>query len=242
MVIKLTISFLLFLCISCGKDKAPCFKGSGDIETTRRELPAFNRLIVNDRIHVEVRKDTIYRAEVIFGANLNEFIATDIENSTLILSDNNRCDFMRNLSTTPTVVLYTPMLEYVYFDGGGYLEFADTMVSSSFLFEGIGAGDVILRLQADTSRIYLYRGPSDVTVYGSANDSYSYCNGFGRANLSELRALRSYARNDATSILEVRGAHYVEAINNQLGEIIYHGTPWVLFTQNNGGGSITGVP
>src|SRR5688572_25886862 len=120
---KLLQLFLLFsatLCSSCEKDHmGDCFKSTGDIIKESRPVSFFYAIDVEKKVDVIIRQGTPEEITVEAGENIVGGITTRIENNTLFITNENKCNWVRSYSNPVNVYVTTNRLQQIYQNGNG---------------------------------------------------------------------------------------------------------------------------
>jgi len=90
------IVFLSYLFVSCENDDAAgCFKKTGDIVTMEFNLEPFHSIVVMDEADVYLGNGPDQRVEIKAGSNLIPGIQFEVKDSTLTITNDNRCNWVR---------------------------------------------------------------------------------------------------------------------------------------------------
>ncbi|MFZ5554625.1 MAG: head GIN domain-containing protein [Bacteroidota bacterium] len=243
-------SFFIIACViflfSCEKGyDGVCLKGTGDIITGERTMNhRFVNIDLDDNVELVIVQDTYQHIKVEAGENVNPGIVTetDTENGTLKIFNANACEFFRNYKHPLKVYVYTDTLNKVTFNGGGNISSQNTLTFSSLTFECLNSGsDVILNVDADSLKMYLHTGSTNVYVNGTASYAYFYSSGNSIIHAENLVANDVHVNNHST------GDFYVNAINTLRAEIFMYSTTWykgnpVISRSGPGSGEIKPIP
>ncbi len=85
--IFLICCLLQYQCESINK----CLDTPGEVVSRQREIPFFSTLLVYDDIHATINYDTTRKLFVETGEKLMQWIASDVVDKQLILSNTNHC-------------------------------------------------------------------------------------------------------------------------------------------------------
>ena len=92
--IKLLLIINLLFLFGC-KKSCDCLKSAGSITTELRSLSTINSINIKNNVDVKIHYGTEYKLAVRGGSNLLEKIETRIENGTLYIRNNNKCNCRR---------------------------------------------------------------------------------------------------------------------------------------------------
>lgn len=167
-----------FLMLSCSNDFAPgCIQTRGPLVETSYELPAFESIIVFDRVQLIIKQDEVQSVVVETGENLLGGIDIKVENGVLSLRDHNSCNLVRPYAATkvyvsiPNLANLRNSSEYEV-QSVGVLKFNSLHLISED-HNNIGYyhnnGDFNLNVECEFLKLTL-NGSSNVYLEGSAKD------------------------------------------------------------------------
>src|SRR5687768_15052079 len=106
MMSRLVLFFCLISLSSCSKDDwCNCLKSEGPQTTQIRDLAEFTAVELDHNIDLVVKQDTFYKVEVTCGKNLLDGISTEVNYGKLVLNNNNKCNWLRDLDNKFTVTI-----------------------------------------------------------------------------------------------------------------------------------------
>src|ERR1051325_6871516 len=119
----------VFLFSSCKKENRwDMFKGTGKRITETRPLTAFNKIYLEDNENIIITPGNYYEAKVEAGEKLIPLIHTKVDSGTLILSNDNRCNWARSYKKGIINVYVTmPTLRFIWHYGSGNITCSDTI-------------------------------------------------------------------------------------------------------------------
>ena len=237
--IAFSISVLILLALSCKDD--PCFKGAGDSVTEKRSLKSDIRsILLYDNIRLDIYIDTVNFVEITGGENIIDFIMTDVDGTELSLRNENKCSFLRDFDQEFKVRLHISDFSKLYYNGSGNVTMHDTLVRNDFTYESeSGAGDLKLLVKAgEYIRLKCVDSFSEIIMYGSAPDQFIYNDGTGWIRNENLSSIRSYIENKSTGDCIVTVKEHLQCSLIGIGNIRYHGDPFVNIIENSGKGSV----
>jgi Putative auto-transporter adhesin, head GIN domain len=223
----LTLSISAILLYSCGKD-SKCGKSTGEIQTFTRDLAAFEKMNVYDKIQLELKPSSVNRATITCGKNLVDFIITENQGNELTIRNENKCDFLRSYKKEIKIVLEFTSLSKINFVGAGNVTCTDTIKQSYFEVIGEGcSGDFNLLVNTDSIRFTLATGNSNVNLSGKTNLAYFYSGGTSIIDASKMAAKVCLANNSGTGDFKLNAIDYLYAQIEEFGNIYYSGNPSV---------------
>lgn len=106
--------------ISCNKEKDfDCFKSTGTIQKEIREVGAFTKINLLGQINLVFVESTEQKIEIEAGKHLLPKIITNVIGDSLVLDNNNYCDWVRSYKKSVTVYIYGNPKMTLYNNGFG---------------------------------------------------------------------------------------------------------------------------
>src|SRR5688572_24069336 len=125
---KIFLWILIGCCALFTNCKKPgCFENAGTITVSDRVLTAFDKIHLNDDINLILTQSEEQTVKVTAGKNLQPNISTTIENGTLIIQNTTSCDWLRKPNETIDVMVSTPILKRIDYDGSGSITSTNTV-------------------------------------------------------------------------------------------------------------------
>jgi hypothetical protein len=133
--------------ITCSKESMfDCFKSAGNNTTIVREMPFFNKVMVTDKVDVILIQENVFKVRLEGGENLLGSIKTDVANSTLSISNNNSCDFVRSYDNKISVYVSAPSFNEINHSGLGEVSCQTVLTTDTIIYRVKNAGDLYLSL------------------------------------------------------------------------------------------------
>jgi hypothetical protein len=224
---KIFLWILIGCCVLFTNCKKPgCFENAGTITVSDRVLTAFNKIHLNDDINLILTQSEEQTVKVSAGKNLQPNISTTIENSTLIIQNTTSCDWLRNPNETIDVMVSTPNLKRIDYDGSGSITSTNTIQADSIMiYSYLGAGNIDLQLNAKHTTVHLQGQNADVTLHGKSDYCYTLIHPRSSIYLSDF-----VVKDMDMVYVGVRDA-FVNVTNTlnayvcHIGNIYYNGNP-----------------
>ncbi len=231
---------MVVLMAACSADNRwDCVTGMGTIQTEVRELPVFHSIYTQNRIDLEYRYASTHRAEVIFGENLLDQILTDVVDGELRLDNMARCNWVRDLSIKPKVVIYAPEFARLENRGNGHIHFVDTLRVDHFEYEDYEAnGSVELLLRSNFARIAQHTGRTALVAHGMSDTVGAYSAGSGRLDASGLFSSHTLVNNSSIQPMKVNADGYLFVFIGLRGNVCYSGQPTLIDLDRQGEGNL----
>ena len=193
-VLAILICFTLLGCNS--EDGWDCLQTEGNSVSVDFTVDSFDKIRIEDGVSLLIRQGDIQSVKIETGSNLLSDIEVYVQDKTLVIRDNNRCNLVRDYGLTRAVVTTPDLLEIrnaSAFDvrGEGRLSFPRLdLVSNTTgnLEDPLKSGDFYLDL--DTERLLVNaNGQSVFYLTGRAQRArYRFSDEFPRLEAGELIA------------------------------------------------------
>ncbi|MFI5218264.1 MAG: head GIN domain-containing protein [Bacteroidia bacterium] len=223
---------------SCNKDHLfDCLKSSGKTITAERSIPAFSKIEMENNVDLVFRKAGNYSVKVTAGANLIEWITTVVNDSTLFIKNENKCNWARDFNNEFKVEITTPALVFINNKGSGDIMFEDTVSVYEFRYDNSNAsGNIDLKANCDRIVVNIHNGTADLTVRGKAGINFLYYNGYGYMNFKDISTNITYINNQGTGDCRINVKDDLEAQIKHIGNIYYSGNPVNIKSEITGTG------
>jgi len=169
------VGFMSFLCIllsACKKpDERACLKRSGE-KTKRIVNPGdFTSVYLKEHISYIMVQDTTNYVIINGGENLVNFIDCSITNSQLVISNNNKCKFLRYKTGEISVEIHFKVINELIFQGTELLTNRNIWNFDQINIELRDAGGSINLTNFNGNKINIANshGWGDITLSGSVN-------------------------------------------------------------------------
>lgn len=236
----MTVIFVSLLLAGCEKGSfCNCLESTGSSSTETRMLPAFTSIEMNQNVDVVFRRGTEYKAVVTCGSNLIDGIKTRVENGRLYITNENKCNWLRDFENKFTVEVYCNELDFLTTRGSGVFDCADTLTTSEFQVDSWnGSGTINLILNCNEARLKLHTGPADINASGTTEVFYAYTAGNGFLRAAALNSDYTYVTTKSTGDTEVSANKELEAVIEYQGDVKYKGSPPVIRPVISGSGRL----
>lgn len=238
---KIVLLFFIVLTISsCKKEHwFDCLKSTGKTITVQRPVSYFNQIEMNNNVDLHFHSGATGYVEVTAGANLIDGITTSVENNQLVISNENKCNWVRDFNNTYTVNVWADSLNFLTNNGSGNITFVDTLNTYEFQYDNWNAtGTVKIKYNGDRFHANIHTGPADLEVAGITGINWLYYNGYGYMNFKDLKTNITYITNQGQGNCRIRVRDVLEAKIRYIGNIYYAGNPPILVTAITGTGQL----
>lgn len=233
----LLLILLLFFSISCKKN-SKCFNSTGVKTVETRVLAFFDKVKINSLFDVYWHYDSTYKVQIEGGKNLIPFVETRVSSHYLIITNNNKCNWLRKYERIK-IRIFSPSLSNFVIVGSGDYYFIDTLEADSFNISN----------WADISKVYAkvkcrwfaytqHAGTGDTYISGSAGISYLWISGMGFLHAKNFICNYNYVTNRSTGDCYVSAIKEAGAYIYKSGDIYLYGKPDTVISKIHGIGKL----
>ncbi len=176
--------FIVFA--SCKKaENRSCFKFVGNEKTKEVEINEFYKLKLYEHVKFELVQDTVNKVVLIGGENLLNEISINVSENTLTITNNNKCNFLRNYDKVVKAEIHFKDLKELDYLGSETLTNRDILNLPWFSFSMKKNSSTIdlniksIFLFANTSggyADYILRGSADYACLTASSNGYCDAN------------------------------------------------------------------
>jgi len=235
-----SLIFLVLILFSCNKPNTwDCAKTSGKIVSEKRNLTNFYAVKLYKRIHLRLIQDSLNFLEIKAGKNLLSKISTEIFNDTLIIDNNNRCNFMRNFTDSIIVELHFSTVNYLRYESSGdIISLGQLSLNKISSDTWNGSGKIDLDLICNDVSFAFHTGPGDLVLKGSGEKIYLYCAGQGYLNAENFISKNAQINSIGSGGIKINSTS--ELFGDMGGEanVEYFGSPSFVAINNFGKGKL----
>ncbi|MFN4123692.1 MAG: GIN domain-containing protein [Flavobacteriales bacterium] len=237
----LPVLMALLLPAACSKDNVrDCIKSKGNIKEQLRLLPeSIDSVFLGNRMNVEIVLDTANFAIIRSGANLVDLIETRSEGQIVVITDRNKCHWVRDLSHWPEVELHLKDVRIIATRGTNNIHsrhFLNYPQLTLDLWEHNGS--VFLPVENQETYIRQHTGASDVTLIGRTEVLRVYMAGMSKGDYSNLTAIDAFIdqRSSGGMQAKVLGNLFVSIFGD--GNVTVVGQPEIKKMERIGRGEL----
>lgn len=240
LIIPICVICVLILNLSCNKENAgDCIQTTGNIITQTREVLKFDKIQIEDNINLFISQDSTSGITIEAGENLMPEIITEIHGDTLIIRNDNSCNWVRRFDIPVNMWVNVTDLRNLYIHGYGTISNTGTLELDSFRLDSWeSASKVNLTIHANYTNFHMNTGPLDLTASGVTNSCYMYAAGFAVANTSKLETKNMQINSSGTGDFYVHASEILGAEIKSFGNVYYEGNPTQITTKISGSGQL----
>lgn len=227
---KILFFSLILGLFACKKaEDRSCFKSSGEKSSIVVSLPDFDKLVLLKKLDYTLVQDDSSYLKISGGKNLLNFVKwTEVEAGKIEISNSNKCNFLRDLSSKISVEVHFKNLSEIRFLGSEMLRNTDSLKLDNLTILIVDcAGSVDLTVDAKTLKCDVADGYGDYTLHGKIENADFGIRANGFANCEDVLISSSLKVINKSS-----GDIYVNANNCSLsgyisgtGNVYYKGNP-----------------
>lgn len=213
-----------------------CFKSTGSTIIDLRYPGDFNKIQMEDGIHVYIQQASQHSVEVKAGKNLLSNIKTEVSNNTLKLRNDNKCNWVRSYKRKIEIYIKTPNLQEIDYSGSGSIYFQNNFNTEKLILNMNNAsGNIFVNLTSSLVELKIHSGPADITASGSTSDLVVYNRGMGKIDAQNMVAQKTLAINRDIGKIFVQTLQELKAEIYEDGSIYYKGNPSINLLKSGGG-------
>jgi len=220
------LSYIL-LTYSCKKEnRCDCIKSTGAIIMTDRNAINFTSIRLQDKMDVYITQGTHFEVKVEAGKNLQDLIKTQLNGDTLVLLNDNRCNWVRGYKHKISIYITAPYFKHIIQNGMGALISNGIIEQDIISFRSGNSGDLKLNIK---TKICLgsSHGNGDTYLSGTTDRMNLDYKGTNYLYAGDLTIL-SYLYLHSVTL----GATYINAPENGLMDVILDASGNVYYTGN----------
>ncbi len=238
---RLIVFFLVLTAVTSCKKSAdrPCLKSVGENSSKDIQLDPFNKIKLYAHLNYLLVQDSTDKLVIKGGKNLLNFVKAEMVDDVLEISNQNKCNFLRDYDQKITVEIHFTSLINIHFEGSEPL-LSDGKLKFDWLTLLIrdGAGPVELDFDAQYINTILAHGFGSFKFTGTTNQANFNIrsNGYGDAyGLSVNDSITVISKTQGDVKVNADGA-ILKAQTEADGDVYYKGIPSsILFNQYGDG-------
>jgi len=224
------LGMLVFFLFACNKDH---IQSTGKQITEVRQTNDFSTVQIYDNIETHFyfhpeKKGTI---EITGGENLLPHIQSSVEDSILILRNNNKWNWVRSYKKSEiTIKIYTDTLNHIIYKGYRNLTFHDTLNVNFFRFESFGGmGSIVLKVQCDSGSVLAQTGSPDINLSGQARSFYVFSHAHGEIDALSFPTDNMVVHTRGSANIWTTCLQSLGATIEHTGNVYYRYNPLILW-------------
>ncbi len=233
------IFILAVILTSCNKSSPDCFKKAGADSNIERVMTPFKVVQLETNIEVTLVKGAEYKVQIFGGTNLLEKVTTSVESGTLMIDNDNGCNFVRGYDHKLKVTVTAPEYDKVITNSVGSIITNADFQQDTMFFSSEG-GDMIINGNYTELKSSSH-GNGNVYFKGTTSKMYVYMNGTNYL-YAEEGTITNYIFIESVSLADA----YITAPTNgtfeyhlwKTGNVYYKGDPASVNGKSEKGGIV----
>jgi len=216
-----------------------CFENAGKTLTVSRQIPYFETINLYDNINLVLVEGDAREIQVMGGENLIPAITTEVDDSTLVIRNTMKCNWVRDFNNELTVYVPVSSLKAIRYESSGDIKTQGNVNIDSFTIN-VWGGSGSFNLDVTCNRLDLeqHYGTVDFNITGSSLLTIIYSNSYGPFYCQTLNSNIVYIRSNGTNDCFIHANHILEAALTSIGNIYYTGDPYDLKCTASGSGQL----
>lgn len=234
---------IITLFVSCKKENLDdCFTNAGKKTTVSRQPGYYHTISLNDNVNLVLQEGNGFSITVEGGENLLGSVITEVHDSVLVISNNMKCNWVRDYDNELTVYASASSLKAITYESSG-----DVSTKGNVRFDKFeinvwgGSGSINLDVDCERIGLGLHYGTVDFHVKGKSVLASIYANSYGPFYCQELNSNIVYITNNGTNDCYIHANHILGAKITSVGNIYYTGNPYDLSSNITGSGRLIKV-
>ncbi len=228
----------LVLLSGCRKEQwDDCITSTGPQRSEERVLAGFHTVDVSDRIDVVLDHVPATTIVVEAGRNLMDQVRTEVRDSVLYVTNENRCNWVRSFK--PRIVVKVPIADVrtLTLRGTGNISATDTVRQDILrIDQWLAMGTVDLTVNVNSIEVGLHTGAGDVVLRGQVQANANYYSGImGTIDAADLRAAIVNINNSGVGDFHCWATDELKVQINDAGDVYYRGDPAIESSINGSG-------
>lgn len=215
---------LSLLCWSCNRPDAPdCIQSAGIAGVLEGELAPFSLLTLNDNLDYVLHIDSAWRYTIEGPVNLLGDIAFNAEGTSLEISNDNRCNIVRNKKRRISIHLYAPYFKNFKIHSQGTLKCQDTLHQSLYIQYDNANCNSEWWIKNDSTNIEYPNGTGDMVIKGNSETAWLYSNAIGKIDALDWVCQNLSVHHNSLQEMYAHPVNYLHA------ELHNKGNLWIPF-------------
>ena len=231
---NIIILFLLMIVFhAC--EKKNCLSSAGETVSEERDLPVFKYVETYDNLKIYLQNDTAHKVHIVTGEKLIPYIETYVQNDTLIIKDNNTCNFLKNYPEKE-IYISVDTLKSMDVYGPSDVFSVDTFKVHSCKIRFLAdVSSCDLTIDAYIFQLQIWYASGDFRVKGKTYASYLNTEQTSFIYADSLKNTVCRAYNNSKGDIYVQSGKWFYYTIKNTGNIYYSGQPDTIIVQEHSG-------
>ncbi len=213
--------------ISCTKSKN-CFTSSGELTRDTLTVSSFDSIYLNDNVTLILTQETGNRVVVEAGKNLISGITAEVSGASLVIHNNNSCNWLREYSNPVVYVSfsYYKHILFIAYKSSGDVRSTNLLYNDTIeIHTWGGSGIISLYVNCRKVTFVQHMGTVNFLIQGICDESNIFAGDYGLFDCRDLRTGYTYIKNYGTNDCYVQAKHQLIATVGSIGNIYYKSNP-----------------
>lgn len=235
----LMILCVLFIVSGCAKDGGVCVSSTGQIIQQVRNIPDYTEIDIRNNVNLILSTDSVNKVIVEAGQNIIGGVTTKVVNGQLLISNNSKCNWLRDYSRPVNVYISNSKLWKITYNGSGNITTAGTLKQDSLNIQVWGGcGTIELTVDLWQGSFSLIMGTVDYKLHGVSAITSVYMNDYGLYDARDMKTGYTFITSKGSNDGYVQAVNYLEATITSIGNIYYLGDPKSVKVTRTGAGDL----
>ncbi len=235
------ILILTIFLIGCDKEKAPdCFQSAGTEITKEIVLDQpFSAIEIYDNIQLTLLNSTEEhsRINITGGKNLLPEVVFEIEDQTLIIRNENTCNWVRKYDEF-AIEIFSNDINHLFNWGSGGVDIISYSNDSLIFEQEASLADNKIDFSGNQLTVNMHGGSGSIRILGEANHGQFYCNGVAFLTAKEFMVNSISANNSGDNDMFISPENSLFAYIGGTGNIFYNKDSITLTSSIEGNGEL----
>jgi hypothetical protein len=217
-------SLLSFLAGCKKENRCDCLKRTGDIILDKRSLSGFTKILAEENVDVYISQDSIFSVTVEAGEHIAPLITTEINGSTLVCKNKNRCNWTRSYKKPLNVYVHMPLLKEIVSNGTGNIKSLNTIQTDSCYVQTKNSGNIELSIHTPRLASSMH-GSADLILHGKVNNHECDIGGTGYLKAADLQSGYTFLHTYTLGLCYIYVRDLLICRIDQIGDVFCYGNP-----------------
>jgi hypothetical protein len=231
---NIIILFLLIIVFhAC--EKKNCLSSAGKTVSEERDLQVFKYVEIYDNFKIYLQNDTAHKVRIATGEKLIPYIETYVQNDTLIIKDNNTCNFLKNYPEKEIYISVDTLKSMDVYGPSDVFSIDTFKVHSCKIRFLADVASCDLTIDAYVFQLQIWYSSGDFRVKGKTYASYLDAEATSFIYADSLTNTICHASNNSKGDIYLQsGERFYYKLKNT-GNIYYSGQPDTIIIQEHSG-------
>ena len=232
-----SVILLIILLSGCSKAKNDCMKSTGEIVMEDRPVQPFSQIETHNNVNIILTQGSENSITIEAGANLIDKVTTVIQGDSLVIRNENKCNWVRSYKYDINAYITVKDLRRIDHKGYGKISTTNTLTPVSLIISILGNGDVELNINTPYCHTDLHSS-ADLILSGYASTNGIWSSGNNWIRCADLVTDTTFIESRTSGDSFINATAKFQAVLKGSGNITYSGNPSDVQTEIIGTGEI----